>query len=192
LDESSTADVEVSTASSAYGIDPEAVRSIIAGLAPGQAVALVLFEHNWAGGLAEAVRNAGGFLMAQGILTRDAVLMVGSELAAIASAEQVIAATEALKGAAMLDALAFTDAAEEAQALMTDSVVTSSIAAETLRTLMGVGVVDDSEIETAILSLVEAGLVAPDLVAVAMDRADGAIAAVEDALAAQADAISYS
>ena len=155
---------------------------------PDTALALVLFEHRWAGGLAESIREAGGHLLAQGILTREAVLVVGSELAAIAEAEAVIATTEAIKGAAVLDALAFTEAAEEAEALMADELVTSSIAAETLRTLMAVGVVDDTEIETAITSLIEAGVLSPDLVANALDQADAAIAAIADTRAAQSAA----
>jgi uncharacterized membrane protein len=176
----------VSASDTATGLSPEEIRALVNSLEPGSALALVLFEHQWAGGLADAIGDAGGVLVAQGMLTQDAVLMVGGELAAIAAAEQVMAAAEAVKGAAVLDTLAFTEAAEEAQALMADELVTSSIAAETVRTLMAVGVVDDSEIETAILALVESGLLSPDLVADALDQADAAIAAVEDAFAAQA------
>lgn len=187
LEDSHTpAEVDVSASDAASGFSPEEIRAVVDSMEPDSALALVLFEHRWAGGLAQAVRDAGGHLLAQGILTRDAVLMVGSELAAIAEAEAVIATTEAVKGAAVLDALAFTEAAEEAQALMADEMVTSSIAAETVRTLMAVGVVDDTEIETTILALVEAGLLSPDLVADALDQADAAIAAVEETIAAQA------
>jgi uncharacterized membrane protein len=175
----------VNAAPSAYGISPADVKSVLMQMEPGTAAAMVLFEHSWAGGLAEAVRDAGGSLLAQGMLTRDAVMMIGTEMSAIAEAEATIAAAEAVKGAAVLDTLAFVDAAEEAQALMADEAVTTSIAAETLRTLMAVGVVDDSELEPAVLSLVEAGLLSPDIVADAIVRADAAIAAVEDAFAAQ-------
>ncbi len=177
---------EVSASDAATGLSPEDIRTLVDGLEPDSALALVLFEHRWAGGLAQAVRDAGGALVAQGMLTQDAVLMVGGELAAIAEAEQVMAAAEAVKGAAVLDTLAFTEAAEEAQALMADELVTSSIAAETVRTLMAVGVVDDGEIETALLALVESGLLSPELVADALDRTDAAIAAVEEAFAAEA------
>lgn len=178
-----TAPTEAATSDSTYGINADDVRAMIDTMALDTAVALVLFEHNWAGGLAEAIQAAGGYLIAQGILTRDAMVMVGQELVAIAEAEQVIAATEAVKGAAVLDTLAFTEAAEAAQAMMADSIVTSSIAAETLQTLMAVGVVDDTEVETAILALVEAGLVDPDLVAAALDQADAEMAVVEAAFA---------
>lgn len=185
LDHSSANGTQVSASSAASGLSAEAIRVLVAEMPPDTALAFVLFEHRWAGGLSQAVQDAGGHLVAQGILTRDAVLMVGSELAAIAEAEEVIAATEAIKGAAVLDTLAFTSAEEEAQALMADELVTSSVAAETVRTLMAVGVVDDGEIEAAILALVEAGLLSPDLVADALDQADAAIAAVEEAIESQ-------
>ncbi len=188
LGESSAADMNGTSVDDGYGLSLEEIRGVVEQMPPDTALALVLFEHRWAGGLAESIREAGGHLLAQGILTREAVLVVGSELAAIAEAEAVIATTEAIKGAAVLDALAFTEAAEEAEALMADELVTSSIAAETLRTLMAVGVVDDTEIETAITSLIEAGVLSPDLVANALDQADAAIAAIADTRAAQSAA----
>lgn len=185
LGEDTSGDIEVSASDTAFGLTPEEIRALVDGMEPDSALALVLFEHHWAGGLAEAVLDAGGHLMAQGILTRDAVLMVGSELAAIAEAEQVITATEAIKAATVLDTLAFTEAVEEAQALMADELMTASIAAQTVQSLVAVGVVDDSEIETAILSLVQDGLLAPDLVADALEQADAAMASLEAAFAAQ-------
>lgn len=185
LGESSDAEMN-GTVDYGYGLSLDEIRGVVEQMPPDSALALVLFEHRWAGGLAAAVREAGGHLLAQGILTRDAVLMMGGELAAIAEAEQVIATTEAIKGAAVLDTLAFTEVAVEAQALMADEFVTSAIAAETLRTLMAAGVVDDAEIETAILALVEGGVLSPDLVADALDQADSVIAAVEDTISAQA------
>jgi len=185
LDDSPPEAVEISTSAAASGLTAAEVRALIADMAPDTALALVLFEHSWAGGLAQAVREAGGQLVAQGLLTQEAVLMMGAELAAIAEAEQAIAVSEAVKGAAVLDTLAFTEAAEAVQALMADELVTSSVAAETVRTLMAAGVVDDSEIETAIVALVRAGLLSPDLVADALDLADAAIAAVANVFAAQ-------
>lgn len=181
----------VNAGASAYGISPADVESVLIQMEPGTAAAMVLFEHCWAGELAEAVRDARGSLLAQGMLTRDAVLMIGAEMSAIAEAEATIAAAEAIKGAAVLDTLAFMDAAEAAQVLMADELVTTSIAAETLRTLIAAGVVDDSELEPAIVSLVEAGLVTPDAVAAAIARADAALTAVEAAFAAQTSEDSF-
>ncbi|WP_204141200.1 hypothetical protein [Halomicronema sp. CCY15110] len=188
LGDSRAAEMNGTSVDHGYGLSLDEIRGVVAQMPPDSALALVLFEHRWAGGLAAAVREAGGQLLAQGILTREAVLMVGSELAAIAEAEQVIATTEALKGAAVLDALAFTEAAAEAEALMADELATSAMAAETLRTLIAAGVVDDTEIETAILALVAGGLLAPDLVADALDQADSIMAAIEETIAAQARA----
>ncbi|NJL45346.1 MAG: hypothetical protein HC922_05585 [Leptolyngbyaceae cyanobacterium SM2_3_12] len=107
----------------------------------------------------------------------------GAEMAAIAEAEMALDAANAIKGAAVLDSLAFAETAEEVANLVADEAITSNITAETLRTLMAIGVIDDSEIETSILALVEAGLLSPDAVAEAISKADAAIAAVESAYA---------
>ncbi|WP_051470191.1 hypothetical protein [Fischerella sp. PCC 9605] len=185
LNGSAGAAANMNAATSAYGVTTADVRAVLDQVAPGTAVAIALFEHAWAGGLAEAVRDAGGHLLAQGILTRDAVLMLGEELAASAEAERVIEATLAIKGAALLDAIAFVESAKQAATTAVGENITAAIAAQTLRTLMAVGVVDDSEIEPAILSLVEVGLLSPEIVANAIAKADAALNAVNEAFAAQ-------
>ncbi|WP_413166796.1 hypothetical protein ACL6C3_08845 [Capilliphycus salinus ALCB114379] len=171
--------------SSIYGITSDEIKTLLADIAPGTAVALGLFEHTWAGGLSEAIREAGGHLIAQGILTRDAVMVVGEELAAIAEAEMMIEATQAIKGAAVLDMLSFANTAEEIEAEMASEMTTSVIASETLKALMVAGVVDDSEIEAAIVALVEAGLLSPEIVASAIADADAAIQEVDELVTAQ-------
>jgi hypothetical protein len=186
LEGSASEPTEVNAADSAYGLTVTDVEAVLMQMPPNTATAMVLFEHVWAGGLAEAVREAGGHLLSQGMLTREAVMMVGAEVAAIAEAEYTIAAAEAVRGAAVLDTLAFAEAEAEAQALMADVAVTTTIAAESLRTLMAAGVIDDSELEPAIVALVEAGLLSPEAVAVALANADAAIATVEEAFAEQA------
>lgn len=183
LDGNAHGSVDVNAAASAYGLTAADVEAVLMQMPPNTATALVLFEHVWAGGLAEAVRDAGGHLLSQGMLTRDAVLMIGEEVAAIAEAEYTIAAAEAVKGAAVLDTLAFAEAEAEAEALMADEAAITTIAAESLRTLIATGVVDDSELEPAIVALVEAGLLSPEMIAVALAHADAAIAAVESAFA---------
>ena len=187
LNGSAGAATNLNASISTFGVTPADVRAVLDQVAPGTAVAIALFEHAWAGGLSEAVRDAGGHLLAQGILTRDAVLMLGAELAAITEAERVIEATQAIKGAAVLDAIAFVDSAKEVAVATVTEDITAAIAAETLRILMAVGVVDDSEIEPAILALVEAGLLSPEIVAAAIARADAAMNAVSEAFAAQAE-----
>ena len=48
----------------------------------GTSAVVVLLEHTWATGLAEAVRRAGGMLLTGGLVTPDALAQVRAELAA--------------------------------------------------------------------------------------------------------------
>lgn len=187
----------------AFGITPAEVQAIVNELDPGTAVAFVLFEHVWAAGLAEAIREAGGHLLAQGILTRDAVMLMGAELAAMAEMEATIEAAEAIQGAMVLDTLLFVQeleeeleeemAAAEAAAEMAaledisaiDSVITTRVAAETLRNLVVAGVVDDTEIGTALTALIDSGLLNMEVVGAALDAAEAAQAEVEATIEAQ-------
>ena len=49
---------------------------------PGTSAVIILLEHTWAIGLAEAVRRAGGMLFTGGLVTPEALTQVRAELAA--------------------------------------------------------------------------------------------------------------
>jgi len=49
---------------------------------PGTSAVIILLEHTWAIGLAEAVRRAGGMLLTGGLVTPEALTQVRAELAA--------------------------------------------------------------------------------------------------------------
>jgi len=49
---------------------------------PGTSAVIILLEHTWATGLAEAVRRAGGALLTGGLVTPEALTQVRAELAA--------------------------------------------------------------------------------------------------------------
>jgi uncharacterized membrane protein len=61
-------------------LSAEGVRQVAVLLEPGAAAALLLIEHLWAGGLASALDDAGGKLLAQGLLTSDARIVMGEAL----------------------------------------------------------------------------------------------------------------
>jgi hypothetical protein len=165
---------------SAFGISTADVQSLVGEIAPGSAVALALFEHSWASAFSEAVRGAGGHLVAQGILTRDAVFKMGAELEAIAEAERAIEAAKMIKSVALLDALTFRaemeqirdDAISETVAAIADGEIRTVVAAETLRTLVDAGVIDDSEFDPALAALVEAGLLDRSVVEQTVEAGD--------------------
>jgi hypothetical protein len=144
----------------AYGMGHADIMEIAAGLAPGDSVAMLLFEHVWASRLKYALRSTGGYPIAQGILTPEALFMVGREVEAIVEAEATIEVADAIKGAAMLDALATVSAAEEIKA---------AAAAQALQALIVADFIEDYAAEAALAALVEAGLIS-DMAATEAER----------------------
>ncbi len=164
----------------AYGLETADIMEIAAGLAPGDSVAMLLFEHVWASRLKYALRSTGGYPIAQGILTPEALLMVGREVAAIVEAEATIEIADAIKGAAMLDALATVSVAEEIKA---------AAAAQALQALIVADLIEDYAAEEALAALVEAGLISTMAVAeaertalLAAQEAQEAIDAINEAV----------
>lgn len=163
----------------ALGLAPDDLREVVNRLAPGTAMALALFEHVWAAGLAGAIRGAGGHLVAQGMLTRDAVLMVGAELAAMAEAAAAIERAESIRAKTFLDTLTFVLETEEtkekaaaAAAEAIDDEVKSTIAAAALRTLVTAGLIDSKELGPAIDALVADGQIATSAIDAALSVTD--------------------
>lgn len=167
-------------AGGAVGLTAADIRDVAEAIAPGTSALLLLFEHSWAAGLAAAMRDAGGRMLAQGMLTREAVLMIGAELQAVMEAEATIAVAEAIQGAAMLDALATVEAAEA---------VKSAAVAEAVRALIVAGLIEAAAAREALDVLVTAGVIEQ----AALDEAAQAVAAgkadVEETKAAQAQTV---
>jgi uncharacterized membrane protein len=67
-----------------YGMDQEAIASVAEDIPAGGAGALLLIEHRWALGLKRAIRDAGGVLIAQDMLSPEALVAVGRALAVAA------------------------------------------------------------------------------------------------------------
>ncbi len=65
-----------------FGLTDADIDDIAEGMAPDSAALILLFEHTWALGLKEAVIDAGGRVVAQGILTPSALVQVGAMLEA--------------------------------------------------------------------------------------------------------------
>ncbi|MCX7792457.1 MAG: hypothetical protein N2378_17620 [Chloroflexaceae bacterium] len=167
------------------GLTLNEIRLAATDLAPGTAAAVVLLEHAWAIGLATAIREAGGRMVAQGFLTRDALLAVGRELNAIVEAEVAVERAAALRGAALLDTLSTLEAAAEleqaaiAQAAATVEAVDTfrmAIAAEAVRALVVAGLLTDADAPAAIDALVDADLITTEAFQQATAAADAAIA----------------
>jgi hypothetical protein len=167
------------------GLGLDEIRAAAGDLAPGTAAALLMVEHAWAIGLGTAVVQAGGRMVAQGFLTRDAMLAVGQELNAIVEAEVAVERAQALRGAAMLDTLTTLAAAEEVQREAMAEAITavvavesfrSTVAAEAVRALVVAGLLSEADAVEAIDVLVDAELITRATLAEAEAAADAAIA----------------
>ena len=60
----------------------EDVERLALEIPPGTSAVIILLEHTWAIGLAEAVRRSGGTLLTGGLVTPEALTQVRAELAA--------------------------------------------------------------------------------------------------------------
>jgi uncharacterized membrane protein len=151
-----------------YGLTWSDVQEMADELEPGTAAAVLLFEHTWATGFAEALRDAGGHMLAQGFLTRDALMMVGAELDAMVEAQEAIEMAEAVKGAALLDALDTVFEAEQvkevaiqeaADAVIAAEAIKAMAAADAVRALIAAELIEEAATERALEAMVTAELI---------------------------------
>jgi hypothetical protein len=152
------------------GFAMEDIRRLTDQIGPGDYALAVLVEHLWAARFRDAVRAAGGRLLGQGFLTPEVVMVIGAEIQAHADAEAAIELANATRGAALLEALGTI-----AQRRRASAEEAAHAAAEIVRALTAIGLVDESEASAAIDALATAGLI--ELAVVEAARAE-----VEDLL----------
>jgi uncharacterized membrane protein len=70
----------VAAAQENYGITEEDILEITEAIPEGTAAAILIIEHLWAKNLKQAIRDAGGILISQGMLTPELLTLVGEEL----------------------------------------------------------------------------------------------------------------
>jgi uncharacterized membrane protein len=63
-----------------FGMTEEDVQSVTDAIPNDSAAGIMLIEHLWAKELKQALRDANGFLIAQGMVTPEALVMAGAEL----------------------------------------------------------------------------------------------------------------
>jgi hypothetical protein len=157
------------------GFEIEDLRRLTDEIGRGQHAAVVLVEHLWASHLRELVRERGGLLVAQGMLTPEVMAIVGEELQAKADAEAAIELAEAARGAALLDALK-TLTAEEREGPQSPA----AAAAAVVEALVDAGHVHRAEASQAIDALAERGIVERALLHGAAAEAEELLAKRED------------
>jgi len=70
------------------GLSSSDIKLLADDLPPGSSALIVLFEHIWALELKEAIINANGVLLAQGLISPEALMGVSEELAACVEAAE--------------------------------------------------------------------------------------------------------
>lgn len=97
-----------------FGINDDELHYIADKIPPGHSAILILFEHHWAIGLKDAIIDAGGETLLQGLVNPEAFKIVGTEL------EPLLDAAKRLEDTAVSDAMKImaeaTAAKEEAEA----------------------------------------------------------------------------
>ena len=152
------------------GFDPADAWALAESLAPGTALAFLLIEHGWAQPLFDAIAETGGVLVGEGLLTSEAGLLVGAEVAAMEEAGVVIAAAQAAEADATL--LAMAAEAQAAEAIVASDAIRTAAAADAVRALITAGLVEEAATHEALEALSAAGLV----VAAANEAATEAVA----------------
>lgn len=97
-----------------YGINNDELAYISDKIPPGHSAILLLFEHHWAIGLKQAIVNAGGHTLAQGLINPEAFKIVGAELEVLLDAAKRLEETAVAE--AMVTMASATAAKEEAEA----------------------------------------------------------------------------
>lgn len=86
-----------------FGLSGADIRAIADDLPPGTTALMVLFEHRWAVPLKEAIQDAGGVMLAQGIVRPEDLVAFGAAIAAnSAEADRLIASQDMRGGDAQI------------------------------------------------------------------------------------------
>jgi hypothetical protein len=155
----------------AAGFALDDLRALKEQIEPSELTVAVLVEHVWAAHLQDAIRDAGGRLLGQGLLTREVHMLIGDEIQARAEAETAIEISRATRNAALLDALATLSARERSSPESR-----STAAADVVRVLVERGFLDSDEAPAAIDALMTAGLLEAAAVEAALAEAEDAVA----------------
>jgi DNA-binding NarL/FixJ family response regulator len=163
------------------------VRALADSLEPGNAVALLLVEHLWAGPLVDAVSAAGGALISDDFLAGDVSRAIGAEIAAVEEASAVIAEAQAAEAAAVLRAVVAS--AEAAEAEVASEQIQEAAAAEAVGALIAAGLIEEAAAHQAVTALTAAGLITDAAAQAAGEAVAGDIALISAADETTAEAV---
>ena len=151
-------------AEESFGMTLHDVRAIADHLPTGGAAAILLLEHRWATGFSDALREAGGEMVAEGFLTEKTLFMLGSELEAQAHALAVIEEAQAMEEEATLEAL---------EIVVISEAIKAAAAYRAVEALQIEALIEEAALERA-----------TEVIAAAMNAEQAALERVEQAIAA--------
>ena len=137
-----------------FVIEPGEINELVHQIPEGSSAIVVLFEHAWARKLHEATVQAGGLMLAQGMVDPNGLVLFQKELEAIQEAAAVVEAAQEVEREAMLEAaeavlLSEAIQAEAAQkavnALVTAELIEEVAIEEAKQVLMAALMVDDED-----------------------------------------------
>ncbi len=77
-----------------FGLSEDEIAAIAEDIPTGKTALFVLFEHRWAVRLKETLQNSGGFVIAQGMVSPETLMMLGADLAAASAAADLYEASQ--------------------------------------------------------------------------------------------------
>jgi predicted flap endonuclease-1-like 5' DNA nuclease len=178
---------------SSFGLGAVELQNLAGKLPSGGAAAVLVIEHRWAAGFSQAVEEAGGTMLAQGFLTKKALVMVGEELeaqrnaaAAVQAANQakIQAAQQAARAVALSEAVKAKAARDAVRALAEARLIEEAAVEEAALVIAAAFAVEVAAEQDAAVAVAASG----EVVAIAAAEADAAVVEAEE-LIADADAL---
>lgn len=141
-DESETGDIPEAwaIAETHFVMAPGEINEIVHKIPEGSSAIVVLFEHAWATKLHEATLEAGGVMLAQGMVDPIGLVMFQAELQAIQEAAAVVEAAQAIEAEAMLEAV---------EAVALSQAIQEEAAQKAAAALVAAEVIEEAAIEEA-------------------------------------------
>lgn len=123
-----------------FVMEPGEINELAYQIPEGSSAIVVLFEHAWARRLHEATVQAGGLMLAQGMIDPNGLVLFQSELEAIQEAATVVEAAQAVEAEAVLEA---------AEAVALSEAVKEAAAREAAQALVAAKMIEEAAIEDA-------------------------------------------
>jgi hypothetical protein len=123
-----------------FVMEPGEINELAYQIPEGSSAIVVLFEHAWARRLHEATVQAGGLMLAQGMIDPNGLALFQSELEAIQEASAVVEAAQAVEAEAVLEA---------AEAVALSEAVKEAAARDAAQALVAAKMIEEAAIEDA-------------------------------------------